>query len=480
MQKIPSWKTAVFITLALGLGLSSAQIAPRPATASLVDNTGRRVGSATFTPSPQGTIINLQVSSGLRAAEHGMHIHANGECAPGPDAQTGEIIPFGAAGGHFDPGQTMNHGGPDDPPTQAHAGDLGNIRASANGAGSAQITTTKLTATPGVQSVVGRSIVIHEKTDDLRTDPTGQSGGRIICGVILAENNGQLNSRIIIPGSDTFPEGIVYDSKRGIVYTGSASNGNLYRFTASSERAQLLALGGSPGRKAALGMKLDPQGRLMIATGSEGKVGIVDSTSGMTIKALETPPSPQAFINDLTQTPDGYVYVTDSFRPVIFRFRTNASGVTNIESWLNLQNTAIRYVPGLNLNGIVNTPDGRYLITVQTNTGRLYRIDTRSKAVREISLATRLTNGDGLVLNRRTLYVVRNATSRIEVLTLNSALTGATLGTPIAEPNLRFPTTAALIQGQMLVVNGQLDRQGEGAVLPFTISKLNLRPVQTR
>jgi Cu-Zn family superoxide dismutase len=103
---------------------------------------------------------------------HGLHLHEKGDCSAA-DATS--------AGGHFNP-TSMPHAGPMD--AQHHAGDLGNIEIKADGTGHLEIFSEMLTVSAGPNSVVGRSVVFHEKADDLKTQPTGNAGGRLGCGVI--------------------------------------------------------------------------------------------------------------------------------------------------------------------------------------------------------------------------------------------------------------------------------------------------------
>lgn len=103
---------------------------------------------------------------------HGLHVHERGDCSAA-DASS--------AGGHFNPGG-MPHAAPSD--TRRHAGDLGNITIEANGTGHLEIVSDLLTVRPGPSSVVGKAVVFHEKADDMRTQPTGDAGGRLGCGVV--------------------------------------------------------------------------------------------------------------------------------------------------------------------------------------------------------------------------------------------------------------------------------------------------------
>ena len=129
-------------------------------------------GTATFTElSTGGVKVHVHIEK-APPGTHGLHIHEKGDCSD-PKAMS--------AGGHFNPGG-MPHSGPMD--MKRHAGDLGNIEIGSNGTGDLDITSDMLTVKPGPNSVVGRSVVFHEKADDLKTQPTGNAGGRFGCGVI--------------------------------------------------------------------------------------------------------------------------------------------------------------------------------------------------------------------------------------------------------------------------------------------------------
>lgn len=129
-------------------------------------------GTATFTDSPEGLRVVIQVS-GVSPGQHGLHIHQYGRCED--DGK--------AAGGHYNP-EGVKHGFlPTDGFTQAHAGDFGNIDIRADGGGVLELTLPDLRVSGGAHAVGGRSLVLHEQVDDFG-QPTGNAGGRIGCGVI--------------------------------------------------------------------------------------------------------------------------------------------------------------------------------------------------------------------------------------------------------------------------------------------------------
>ena len=152
--------------------LARAADAPAQAKATIESKSGSTVtGTATFTETKGGVKVVVHVEK-APPGTHGLHIHEKGDCSD-PEAK--------AAGGHFNP-TAMHHAGPMD--KEHHAGDLGNIEVKADGTGHLEITTSMLTVKPGANSVVGRAVVFHEKADDFKTQPTGDAGGRLGCGVI--------------------------------------------------------------------------------------------------------------------------------------------------------------------------------------------------------------------------------------------------------------------------------------------------------
>lgn len=141
-------------------GAAGAPAAPNTAT-----------GTVTFTQ--EGAQVKAVVSiNNAPPGEHGFHIHATPSCADGGNA----------AGGHWDPTTSM-HGAWGD--AMHHGGDIGNITVGANGSGTKTVTTDAWSiGTGATNDVVGRAVILHANPDDFVTQPTGNAGGRIACGVI--------------------------------------------------------------------------------------------------------------------------------------------------------------------------------------------------------------------------------------------------------------------------------------------------------
>jgi Cu-Zn family superoxide dismutase len=135
-------------------------------------------GKVIFTQLPSGeTRVEANIS-GATPGKHGFHIHEKGDCSAA-DATS--------AGGHFNAAGNP-HAAPDD--AKRHNGDFGNIEIGADGKGKMTMTTNMLTVIPGPNSVVGKSVIFHEKEDDLKTQPTGNAGARFGCGVVVETPTG--------------------------------------------------------------------------------------------------------------------------------------------------------------------------------------------------------------------------------------------------------------------------------------------------
>ena len=305
---------------------------------------------------------------------------------------------------------------------------------------------------------------------------TGEGGG---------EGNGRSQTmqeasgaeRYVLPGEQVFPEGVAYRSDTGDFYVGSTTDGTVFQGNVErgSKEAEVFLEPESDGRTTAIGMEVDEEGRLFIAGGATGRIFIYDAESGDQIRRLDTPDAGATFLNDVAVTPDGDAYFTDSMRPVLFRVPSTVDGVGDAEPWLNFEETPAEYQEGFNFNGIDATEDGRYLVAVQSNTGELFRIDTESKEVIEINLGRdTLTNGDGLLLDGRTVYVVRNEQALIVPVTLSGEYLTGEVRESFTDPSFAYPTTIAKTDGCLLVVNSQFDKQEGDAKLPFTVSNIEV------
>ncbi len=147
---------------------------PQQAKAEMINTQGEKIGTALLTEVPGGVKIALKVSQ-LPPGIHAFHIHAAGKCEP-PDFKT--------AGGHFNPeGREHGHQNPEG----AHAGDLPNIAVEPDGSAQLEVMAHGVTLGSGRNSLFppeGTALIIHADPDDEMTDPAGNAGARIACGVI--------------------------------------------------------------------------------------------------------------------------------------------------------------------------------------------------------------------------------------------------------------------------------------------------------
>ena len=166
------------IVLSFGGFASQAQTlgekpsAPLKAIAVLHPTAGSKVsGTVTFTEVADGVQVQAEIT-GLTPGNHGFHVHEFGDCSA-PDVSS--------AGAHFNP-TSKPHAGPD--ALERHVGDMGNVEADASGTAKLDYVDHQISLTNDQQSAIGRSVVVHMKRDDLKSQPAGDSGARVACGVI--------------------------------------------------------------------------------------------------------------------------------------------------------------------------------------------------------------------------------------------------------------------------------------------------------
>jgi Cu-Zn family superoxide dismutase len=146
--------------------------APKTATATLAPTAKSKVkGTLTFKEVEGGVEVTADVE-GLSAGDHAYHVHEKGDCSA-PDASS--------AGGHFNPSGHA-HGAPD--AAEHHEGDFGNLTADKTGKATKTFVMKGITLGDDANSVVGKGFIVHEKKDDFKTQPTGNAGSRVACGVI--------------------------------------------------------------------------------------------------------------------------------------------------------------------------------------------------------------------------------------------------------------------------------------------------------
>ncbi|WP_405529279.1 SMP-30/gluconolactonase/LRE family protein [Streptomyces avidinii] len=292
----------------------------------------------------------------------------------------------------------------------------------------------------------------------------------------------RISTAFSIPGAKVYPEGIATDPRTRTVYVGSYADGTVYRARPGRTEAEVFLPSGTDGRHTANGLRVDARGRLWVTDSTAG-VAVYNTADGSRLAHFEVAQgagAPARFINDLTLTPDGTAYLTDSVRGVIYRVTPQqlATGSGVLTEAYDLA-PALRPRPagGFSLNGIVSDPAGRFLLTVDMPMGDLYRVDLRTGAVRRVALTGGdLKAADGLDLSPDgTLRVAHNTTNTLTRWQVGANGTRARLTRTITDPSLQIPTTLAHTAGRTLVVRSQFDKggpmsPGSGTPTTFTVA----------
>jgi sugar lactone lactonase YvrE len=269
------------------------------------------------------------------------------------------------------------------------------------------------------------------------------------------------------PGTTTFPEVIALPDgwlpegiavgKGSTFYSGSRANGAIYRGDLRSGEGSIFAPGATG--RVAVGLSVDQRGRyLFVAGGPTGQAYVFDTDSGALV-ANYVLTAPGTFVNDVIVT-RGAAYFTDSARPVLYRLSLGPDG--RVDAAATTEEIDLsgdwQQVPGFNANGIEATPNGEWLIVVNSTVGALYRVDPQTGEATEIDLGgASVAAGDGLLLQGSTLYVVRNQLDTIVVLDLSADLLQGTVTRQITSPLFDVPTTIAMFGSSLYAVNARFN-----------------------
>jgi Cu-Zn family superoxide dismutase len=263
------------------------------------------------------------------------------------------------------------------------------------------------------------------------------------------------------------PEGVAFDESTGAFYVSVTADGAIYRGTLDSPVVAPF-IPGAQGRSA-IGLKIR-DGKLYVAGGATGAITVYDLASKQVVASFQT--GAGGFLNDLAITERGDVYVTDSFRPALWHVtaaQVQAGG--GAPQPLDVS-ASIPFPAGFNLNGIVATSRTR-LVVVQTNTGKLFRIDLRrdGAAIEAIDQVAGVTvpGGDGLLLDRGRLVVVQGGPpAQLSFIKLEAGASRGELRATRTSTLLDGPSTVAAARELYLVVNF-------GDTPPFSVAGLPRR-----
>jgi Cu-Zn family superoxide dismutase len=289
----------------------------------------------------------------------------------------------------------------------------------------------------------------------------------LLGALVAAPAASALPKEYILPGDETFPEGVTVWPGTNQFFVTSTTDGTVFRGTFGRAKPRVFLAPGEHGRGLATGIHAT-RDRLIVAGSLTNRIFVYALPSGRLIRRFNT--GEGGLVNDVTVAPNGDVYATDSNRGLLFRVPAKAvekrkSGIQAVTPFVEFENTPV----GLYSNGLVAVGK-RYMLVVGTVSGALVRVDLKTKAVRQVNLhGASLPVGDGLARDGRTLYAV-NSISRVTQLKLSKDWLSARVQRQITSPRFRFPTTVAIAGKRLLVVNGQLSQRGRNPVLPFTVA----------
>lgn len=293
---------------------------------------------------------------------------------------------------------------------------------------------------------------------------SARAHGRVV-GTAAPGNGSRVAFPEVLPLPDGFqPEGIV--TGRGTeFFAGSLADGSVYRGDLRTGKGEVF-VGPTPGR-IAVGLSYDRRSDYLFVAGGFpdgdglGKGYVYDANTGEDVAVYEFDGA--GFVNDVVVTRTA-AFLTDSFQPVLYRVPLGPGGRLPDQS-------AVEGIPlggdfvsasGFNANGIDAPPNGKYLLVVNSTTGLLYRVDPASGDATEIDLrGGTVTSGDGILLDGRTLYVVRNSLDRITVVELDPGATEGEIVRTIADSDFDIPTTVAEFGNALYAVNARFNLSDE-------------------
>jgi len=260
----------------------------------------------------------------------------------------------------------------------------------------------------------------------------------------------------VIPLPNGFqPEGIAV-GKGHTFYVGSIPTGAVYRGDLRTGEGDVLVPAQSG--RAAIGLKYDERtGLLFVAGGPTGYAYVYDGETGANVAEIRLTTA-QSFINDVVITQDA-AYFTNSQQPILYRVPLENNGdlpATPTVEEIRLTGDYVFTPNAFNANGIAATPNGETLIIVNSVDGVLYNVDPATGEATRIDLGGgSVPNGDGILLQGKTLFVVQNQLNQIAVVKLNSDLTQGEIVDTITDSDFRVPTTIARFGNSLYAVNAR-------------------------
>lgn len=268
------------------------------------------------------------------------------------------------------------------------------------------------------------------------------------------------------------PEGITR-GRGNTLFVASINTGGVYRLDAITGNGSLLV--SAQAGRAGVGIKYDGRTNLLfVAGGPTGHVFVYDATTGAEVADIPLATGGGSFVNDLLITKRA-VYFTESFKPVLYKLPLRPNG--RLPASPKVQEIPLggdyEFVAGqFNANGIEGVPEGDDLLIVNGFTGKLYTVDPCDGDAKAVDLGGELvTNGDGLVLRDRLLYVVRNFSNAVSVVKLSRRADRGRLLETITNAHFDIPATAAFLKGALYITNARFSTPVTPTT-PYTVVRL--------
>jgi hypothetical protein len=270
---------------------------------------------------------------------------------------------------------------------------------------------------------------------------------------------------ISFKSSELFPEGIEYDSIRKRFFVTSLTQGAVSMVDGAGKVKLFIK---DRDLVSAIGIRAnDSKGELYVCSSDPGVsektspktqkklagLGVYNAKTGAKIKFLDLgalAPGGNHFCNDIALAPNGDIFVTDSFSPIIYKISPDLTPSI-------YANNARFAATGFGLNGIVALGDGS-LVTIVSGSGKLFKIDGKDgKKITEVKSPKTYANGDGLTLiNATTLAIIQNADGKVNFVTTADNFTSITESSVFTHPEFMYPTTGVVVDGKLHVLNSKL------------------------
>jgi sugar lactone lactonase YvrE len=265
------------------------------------------------------------------------------------------------------------------------------------------------------------------------------------------------------------PEGI--DIGNGhTFYVGSIPTGAVFRGDLRTGTGAVLVP--AQAGRAAIGVDFADK-RLFVAGGPTGRAWVYDARTGATLASYQLAAGPPTFVNDVVVTRDA-AWFTESLGAVLYRVPIAPDGTLGSQADVEVVPLTgdFTLAPDFNVNGIDATPRGDTLVIVQSNLGRLYTVEASTGKADLIELTGGdVMQGDGVLLDGKTLYVVQNRMNRIAVVKLRRDLSAGTITSHLTDPDFDVPTTIAEFGKALYAVNARFGVPNPGTQ-PYSVVRV--------